>query len=36
VASLFRYYPSGVLRHACRKLSRVALGHKPEALDDIN
>jgi glycosyltransferase involved in cell wall biosynthesis len=32
LARLFRYYPTGVVRHSCRKLSRIALGHKPETL----
>jgi hypothetical protein len=32
LARLFRYYPTGVVRHTCRKLSRIALGHKPETL----
>jgi glycosyltransferase involved in cell wall biosynthesis len=32
---LLRYHPAGFLHHACRKLSRVALGHRPETPDAI-
>jgi glycosyltransferase involved in cell wall biosynthesis len=32
VATLVRYYPMGAVRNIRRKLSRIALGHKPEAL----
>jgi len=32
---LLQYHPGGFFHHACRKLSRVARGHKPESLDAI-
>jgi len=32
LARLIQYYPTGVVRHTYRKLSRIALGHKPETL----
>lgn len=30
---LLQYHPGGFFHHACRKISRVARGHKPEGLD---
>ena len=32
---LLRYHPVGFVRHACRKISRVASGHSPESSDAI-
>jgi glycosyltransferase involved in cell wall biosynthesis len=35
LAGFLHHHPSGFLHHACRKLSRVALGQKPETPDAI-
>jgi glycosyltransferase involved in cell wall biosynthesis len=35
LVGLLHYHPNGFLHHACRKLYRVALGHKPETPDAI-
>ena len=35
LVGFLHYHPTGFLHHARRKLSRVALGHKPETTDAI-
>jgi len=32
---LLHYHPAGFIQHACRKISRVARGHRPESPDAI-